>query len=231
MSLELYYNERMKIIRAILLAFTVVFVALPVQAQTRTVVVNTGKLNLRAGPAITHIVLAELPQGETLTVNDQSGVWLKVTRSNGQVGWINGFYTKEVRARATVTPSTALTPPPSNKQICRSGNVLANVHTPQRLRVINRCLTVSGIVTEISRSDDGDLTFRLQVDSAYTWIINSYNRSLIRGYLQVEIIPADQATVPAPTLGAHLSVTGAYVIDTPYGWSEIHPVWNIVKLP
>jgi len=43
----------------------------------------------------------------------------------------------------------------------------------------------------------------------------------------VEIVPADQAAVHIPTVGAHVRVTGAYVTDREHGWHELHPVWQI----
>jgi hypothetical protein len=31
-------------------------------------------------------------------------------------------------------------------------------------------------------------------------------------------------------MGAHVSVTGPYVLDTTHGWDEIHPAWRIVDI-
>jgi len=191
----------------------------PVTGASGIAVVNTPFLNLRSGPGITFPSLAQMPEGEKLTITGQSGGWLRVKRSNGQEGWSNRGYLK-------VSPAF-----PAPGPFCRPGDVLAGVHNPSRLRVLNACLSVSGFVREVSRSDDGDITFRLQVDPAFDWVLNAGNRNSLRGFLQVEIIPADQAAVAAPSIGAHVSVTGAFVEDTPKGWNEIHPVWHIAALP
>src|SRR5206468_1335184 len=35
------------------------------------------------------------------------------------------------------------------------------------------------------------------------------------------------ANITAPNDGAHVAVTGPYVLDTAHGWMEIHPAWVI----
>jgi len=85
-------------------------------------------------------------------------------------------------------------------------------------------------------------------------MVNEVNRSQQSGNLVVEIVPADKpgcsvgqpprpaagtydygrctgAGVPTPRVGAHVSVTGPYVLDSFHGWTEIHPAWAVTSMP
>jgi len=177
-------------------------------------IVADGPLNFREGPRKNHRVLLRLPTGQYLTILSEGAVWASVQLPSGRLGWVMIRYLARVDAP---TPSGA----------CRSGDVLQNVHEPERLTVFNRCVTATGTVAEITRNPDGDLTFRLALDPAYANLLNDGNRNLLRGYLQVEIVPADQPLVAEPVLGARVTVAGAYVLDTEYGWMEIHPAWFV----
>lgn len=177
-------------------------------------VVADGPLNFRDGPGKNYRALFRLPTGQYLTILSDDGVWASVRLPSGMEGWVMIQYLARLDA-----------PPTSGT--CRSGDVLKNVHEPERLTVFDRCVTATGTVTEITRNPDGDLTFRLALDPADVYLLNDGNRNLLRGYLQIEIIPADQPLVAEPVPGAHVTVTGAYVLDTEYGWMEIHPVWFV----
>lgn len=134
---------------------------------------------------------------------------------------------------------------------CRSGDPLANVYHPNRLKVMQNCTTVSGVVETIRHEDDGDYHFDLALDPAYTGMLTAENYSAQHGWLVVEIVPADEpgctpgqppkpatgsydygictgADETAPAIGSHVYVTGPYVLDEDHGgWAEIHPAWAI----
>jgi hypothetical protein len=186
-------------------------------ASAEPAMVNTGFLNLREGPGVSYNVMLKLTQGQTVAILSRSGNWAFVQLPTGMRGWVNVRYLKKEAAPHG----------PSVVGACRTGDVLANVHNPLRLTVVNSCISAAGTVTEISHNPDGDLTFRLALDPSYAHLLNSGNEDRLRGYLQVEIIPADQPRVAAPELGEHVIVTGAYVLDTSYGWMEIHPAWYV----
>ena len=113
---------------------------------------------------------------------------------------------------------------------CRSGNPLANVWGPQRLKVLSPCKTVSGTIVA------SDV-------QAYPGLLNKTNKATYGGTLILEIVPADQpgcikgrkvkdgictgAHLAKPKIGQHVTVTGPYVWDSFHGWNEIHPVWSI----
>ncbi len=128
---------------------------------------------------------------------------------------------------------------------CRAGDLAGGrtesngVWTPSRLRVLSTCVTVSGIVEALMPTSgttvDGDFSFDIRVDPGYAWTLSLGSYLLNDGNLHVEVVPSDQATVlgsVALVPGAHVQVTGVWVLDTDHGWfSEIHPAWSVVVLP
>jgi len=134
---------------------------------------------------------------------------------------------------------------------CRSGDPLANVYHPNRLQVVQSCTTVSGTVESVRHEDDGDIHFDLALDTPYAHLLTAANTTYQHGWLVVEIVPADEpgctpgsppkpasgsynygictgADESAPAIGAHVYVTGPYVLDNDHSrWAEIHPAWAI----
>ena len=126
---------------------------------------------------------------------------------------------------------------------CRSGNPLADVYAPSRLKVLSRCRTVSGTIVYSEGEADGDVHIYMKVDPQYASMLNDKNRRDHRNTLVLEIVPADQprctkgqkvkggtctgAHVATPKSARHVTVTGPYVYDTNHGWNEIHPVWQV----
>jgi hypothetical protein len=108
--------------------------------------------------------------------------------------------------------------------------------------VIEACTAVEGEVVSVYRASDGDLHIGLDPDHAS--VLNFKNALHADGYLIVEVIcehsPAgDDAKaacagfvpqVATPKTGDRIRVTGAYVIDREYGWTEVHPVTRIETL-
>lgn len=112
----------------------------------------------------------------------------------------------------------------SRGSTCRAPtDVLAGVYHPDRLHVLSSCRAVSGTVVGLSHEQDGDLHIALNTGGALT---NAGNTSDLRGSLVVEFMPRDGGHLPAPTVGAHISLTGAWVFDANHGWNELHPVWS-----
>jgi hypothetical protein len=114
--------------------------------------------------------------------------------------------------------------------ICRAGNPLAGVYNPGRLAVRANCVSAIGRVVFILHAPDGDLHISLLPDRGYWRLLDRSNYTKQGATLVVEIVPADQATVHAPAIGAHVQVTGTYVTDLEHGWREIHPVWRITPV-
>ncbi len=113
-----------------------------------------------------------------------------------------------------------------------------HVYNPKRLEIVKQCLTVSGTVTESTPDPDGDQHFLVKLDPGQDQLLKKKNRTKKNGTLVAEIVCANHTKqkkakaacagytnhIALPAVGAHLKVTGSYVIDTHNGWAEIHPV-------
>ncbi len=113
-----------------------------------------------------------------------------------------------------------------------------HVYDPTRLQIVKQCMTVSGVVEETTADDDGDQHFLLKLDPGQEGLVNKRNNKKKNGDLVVEIVCANPVKIKKakaacagysnhialPAVGAHVKVTGSYVIDTHNGWAEIHPV-------
>lgn len=112
------------------------------------------------------------------------------------------------------------------------GDPMAGVYAPTRLQILEPCVTVVGVVNDVSKSRDGDITFRLELTGEDLRLLNDANYATYGGpYLQVEIVPADQERLVAPEAGDRVAVTGPWVLDAPHGHNEIHPAFKIELAP
>ncbi|MEM0482486.1 MAG: hypothetical protein QXM16_06350 [Nitrososphaerota archaeon] len=124
--------------------------------------------------------------------------------------------------------------------IAGAGTVESGVWGPERLRVLNTCVTISGIVEGLAPTYgpayDGDFIIDVRPDPQYQHMLSIGSLILRDGLMHVEVVPSQQPTL-ANTLsslkpGDRVIVTGAFVIDTDHGyWSEIHPTWAISIIP
>lgn len=129
---------------------------------------------------------------------------------------------------------------------CAQGNLAGSgtqqngVWGPQRLRVIDTCVTVSGIVVGITPqygpSNDNDFGIDIQMDPQYAPLLSVGNLVVEGGLMHAEVVPSDQPQL-APQLhamqpGDRITITGALVLDTDHGYgAEVHPVWAIQLSP
>ncbi|MDE3111783.1 MAG: hypothetical protein KGK34_02470 [Chloroflexota bacterium] len=154
---------------------------------------------------------------------------------------------------ATPSPSTssASRPPTSSVPtfaiaavsgaVCAGRDPRDHVYNPYRLVLQDPCKTATGTVMFTRREADGDWHIGLHLDDGQESLLNAKNLSDEQGDLVAEVIcalPITQAdavsacsgyanTIPIPTVGSHISVTGPYVLDADHGWMEIHPVWSL----
>jgi hypothetical protein len=120
-----------------------------------------------------------------------------------------------------------------------------HVYQSSRLQILNRCITVSGVVESIRSETDGDSHIRVKLDSQFTYLINAANIKDQFGDLVVEPICQHSVIQPnaffacidfhqninIPPIGTHVKVAGSYVLDTWHDkWAEIHPVTSILPL-
>ena len=138
-------------------------------------------------------------------------------------------------------PSDAGSPSParSGNPVCRDPH--EHVYHPDRLELVNPCMTLSGVIDRRTGEADGDYHIRLHLDPEFAALVNGVNVSAEGGDLVAEPVcerpvtqedakAACQGVPPAvviPPTHSHVFVTGAYVRDTVHGWMELHPVWEI----
>jgi len=118
------------------------------------------------------------------------------------------------------------------------------VYDPDRLQVLEKCKTVTGVIEESNADPDGDQHMLLKLDKGQKDLINKKNKKKKEGDLVVEVVCANNITrkramgactgyanhIVLPSVGEHVRVTGTYVLDSHNGWTEIHPVTRIDKL-
>jgi hypothetical protein len=162
------------------------------------------------------------------------------------------FPNKQINIEANITKSNnnvslstaALTSPLSSNQCDQT--LWKHVYQSSRLQVLNRCITVSGIIESNRAETDGDFHIQLKLDPQFTKLVNSANIKDQHGDLVVEPVCQHLVIQPnaffacigfhqkinIPPIGTHVKVTGSYVLDTWHGkWAEVHPVTTIIKLP
>ena len=118
------------------------------------------------------------------------------------------------------------------------------VYDNQRLKVLDKCKVVTGIIEETSADPDGDQHMLLKLDKGQNALLTKKNDIKKGGNLVIEAVCINNITrkrakgactgyvnkVVLPKKGDHVKVTGSYVIDLHNGWAEIHPISSIEKL-
>ena len=112
------------------------------------------------------------------------------------------------------------------------------VYKPERLHVLNSCMSVTGSVEEFRREADGDVHIRFRLDPQFELLLNERNISRQYGNLVLESVcqgkvrqadavdPCSRYSGPyfEPRVGQRYLVWGAYVYDADHGWNELHPI-------
>lgn len=142
-------------------------------------------------------------------------------------------------------PSSPAAAIPAATILCAGHDRTEHVYHPDRLRLLDPCKTVTGVVATLRREADGDIHIGLRLDSGQESLVDATNVSGQGGNLVLEIICAGTVTradavsacasytnpIREPALDAHITATGPYVLDLDHGWNEIHPVWSITVVP
>lgn len=116
-------------------------------------------------------------------------------------------------------------------------NLWRQVYSPERLYIVNPCVQITGVVSNIIANQDGDYHINIKPDNKYTGTVNLFNQVAWSGSLVAEIVCAHatreetcqgyENKIYLPKKGERVTVRGSLVIDTPYGWKEIHPAMFI----
>lgn len=134
-----------------------------------------------------------------------------------------------------------LTNPPIPPVQCVPTTQDQYVYHPARLRVLQSCIHVSGVVRALRVENDGDLHLQLELDAPYHDLLEPAN-SLEQGDLVVEPVcvalpiqpdALDTCVADAhpltslPQVGQHVWMEGRYVLDREHGsWAELHPLYR-----
>ncbi|MDB5197023.1 MAG: hypothetical protein JWP88_1394 [Flaviaesturariibacter sp.] len=119
-----------------------------------------------------------------------------------------------------------------------------HVYRPNRLKILQSCITATGIITGVDSSSDGDASYFLTLDAGQDTLLYRANYQKLKGTLMIEVICAKNTErkdpgkgcanyvndVHLPAVGDHVRITGTYVIDRHNNWAEIHPVSRLEKL-
>lgn len=113
---------------------------------------------------------------------------------------------------------------------CKSNKVLKGASNKKDLKILSECEKAVGKVKHVQEMPDGDYKFLLKLDKEYKSLLNKDNKKKTGGNLIVEIVPKDQDSkyIELPDKGDNVEVWGAWVIDKPKGWNEIHPAWKVI---
>jgi len=148
-----------------------------------------------------------------------------------------------ISASATATLAPA---PPTPAEVCHG---LDHVYNPGRLHVLASCVSVRGVIISARQEPDGDLHVLLKVDADQRdprggRFTNNVNDAKQGGDLVLEPVCVGPVIQPdavgacagyhnplvVPPRGAHVVVTGPWVLDAPHGWNEIHPLERVEVL-
>jgi Bacterial SH3 domain len=229
--------------------------------------VTTHSTNLRRDPSTQHARIRLLAANERLSLlsSQLRNGYYHVETSNSTKGWV---WARNVRIDTTAVAnppqpdSLALNPviigPPvagSNSLAGCGDGLWQHVYHPNRLLVMNECVTVSGTIVDASNGRyndgvkheaDGDTHGWLRLDPQFSNLLNNGNMTPEHGNLVFEIVCHYQVTQadarPAcstfgdhtviPPAGSHVRMSGTFVQDTNHQrWNEIHPVSRIVVIP
>src|SRR5437879_1882120 len=134
------------------------------------------------------------------------------------------FLIVRFNAASTSAPQGVASPPSPE---CRKGNPLEGVYNPQRLQVISICQMGSGIVRSVNLQGDGNWRIDVGLSPQYGRLLDVGNVQFQNGWLVLELIPRDQATISVPLVGKQITFVGPLVYDSQSHWNAIYPVWSI----
>ena len=83
------------------------------------------------------------------------------------------------------------------------------------------------MVESVNLQDDGDWRIDVSLDPQYGKLLDVGNVNRQSGWLVLELIPRDQATVSVPLAGKQITFVGPLVYDSENYWNAIYPVWAI----
>ena len=175
--------------------------------------------------------------------NNNNGDQSSIPSANDEDARSNGFSSPPDATSSAPSSPSIVTASESTPGKC-DDSLWNHVYNPSRLQIVDKCITVTGIIDSIRSEQDGDLHIRLKLDPSHSHLVNQANQENQFGDLVLEPIcigKVTQATaisacqnfhqgIDIPPVGSHIQVTGSYVLDKEHGeWAEIHPITTIAK--
>ncbi len=119
-----------------------------------------------------------------------------------------------------------------------------HVYNSMRLKVLQKCITVTGVVKSVKLKGDGDAHILVKLDAGREKLLTQANYRDADSCMIVEVIYAIDAwkfdakqfrkkyvnKVYVPKLGEHIEAIGNLVIDSHHDWAEIHPALKITVI-
>jgi hypothetical protein len=158
--------------------------------------------------------------------------------------YLSGCDASSARIASPEVPSP--TPAAAVSACVQPGAANSHVYSPDRLQVLNPCVTVTGVIAFIRHEVDGDYHIGLKLDPAFASLVNACNATCDKGAEHGDLV-VEPVCMTAPTqadavgscvgyrnplrippVGSHVSMTGAYVLDLDHGgWAELHPLMEV----
>jgi hypothetical protein len=156
------------------------------------------------------------------------------------LGWIFILITGCNASYKPFVTEELLSLPQKDNASCNS-QAWKHVYNPRRLRILDKCITLSGKIINSKFEKDGDLHLLLQLDPGQQALLSKKNISYQKSCMVLEIVCAttprkkwamDECSsytnpVYIPAVNEHVFVTGSRVVDLHNGWVEIHPIFKI----
>jgi hypothetical protein len=228
--------------------------------------VTTRSTNLRRDSSTRHTPIRLLEAGKQLSLlsSQKRNGYYHVETSDSASGWVWAGNIR-IDTAATVAPHLNSVAPgpvvigpavPGSNSLAGCGDGLwQHVYHPNRLLVMNECVTVTGTIVDdtkgrnsdgVRHEADGDTHGWLRPDPQFANLLDNGNMSAENGDLVFEIVCHYRVTQadakPAcsafgdhtviPPVGSHVAITGTFVQDTNHQrCNEIHPVSKILVVP
>lgn len=122
-------------------------------------------------------------------------------------------------------------------------NIWKYVYEPDRLFIIQPCVTLSGVVERVDLESDGDNHIYFRLDNTNPKLVNIFNQIFAGSDIIAEMVCLNEKQIddqkigdvcsgyenkiPLPRPGMHIRMFGVLVLDKNVGWLEIHPVTQI----
>lgn len=179
-------------------------------SKPRKGTVNARRVNVRAGAGTTYGVVAQVTQGERLTVTDWSGEWYKIS-IDGRTAYIKGEYVT-LDAAYTPAPTATPTPAPTKAPTQTPGadtGIWGKVTLESSGSTLRLRAAASGSASVLANMPNGAVVeIKAASGDWYRVVYNGREGYCARGFITLTDAPASGPTAtPRPTATATVKPT------------------------